>query len=245
MWLPNADAVEEIHFSLARIFESENDPISPVGVKSRSMLESACERPHTGIGNSYKYETLDAKLAALFHSLTKNHPFHNGNKRTAVVSVLTALYRNDRRLNSDVTDDHVYDFVVAVTADAFPSIGHGLSVDEVVNEIAKWLKKHTVSVKARPAGMKTSDFISKCKAAGGHCKNASGGAYVVSNKEKSVRISKSTKQLDGAVVRQYLGTLGLSGSAAGISIEEFQEGANGEREQIYRYMAALRRLAKT
>ena len=245
MWLPSADAVEEIHFSLARVFELENDPISPVGVKSREMLESACERPNTGIGNTYKYETLEAKLAALFHSLTKNHPFHNGNKRTAVVSMLTALYRNNRRLNSDVTDDHVYDFVVAVTANAFPTTRHSSNVDDVVSEVAKWIKQNTISTNFRPTGMKTRDFIDKCLKAGGHCKNASGGAYVISNKEKSIRISKSTKQMDGEVVRQYLHKLGLSEAAAGMSIEEFQEGANGEREQIYRYMSALRRLAKT
>ena len=245
MWLPNADAVEEIHFELAKLFEAENDPISPVGVKSRQMLESACERPNTGIGGIDKYETLETKLAALFHSLTKNHPFHNGNKRTAIVSILTTLHRNDRRLESNVTDDGIYEFVVSVTADNFPTDDHGLSVDGVVDEIANWLKQHTISANSRPAGMKTRDFINKCLAAGGHCKNASGGAYVVSNKNKSIRISKSTKQMDGAVIRQYLSKLGLSGSASGFSIEEFQEGASGEREQIYRFMAALRRLAKT
>jgi death on curing protein len=246
MWLPDAHAVEEIHFSLARLFESENDPISPVGIKSQQMLESACERPNTGSGDHYKYRTLETKLAALFHSLTKNHPFHNGNKRTALVSVLTALHRNDRRLKSDVTDDSVYDFVVSVTADTFPKENHSLDVDSVVNEIARWLKEQTVSRKTNPAGMKAKDFIAKCVAAGSLCKEApKGGSIVISHQGKSIRISQSTKQLDGPVVREYLNRLGLGETASGFSMEEFQEGANGEREQIYRFMSALRRLAKT
>jgi len=246
MWLPDAQAVEEIHFSLARLFESENDPISPVGIKSQQMLESACERPNTGIGDHYKYKTLEAKLAALFHSLTKNHPFHNGNKRTALVSVLTALHRNDRRLKSEVTDDDIYDFVVAVTADNFPDENHGLDVDGIVEEIAAWLKEQTLSRNTNPTGMKSRDFIAKCEAAGCLCKEVpKGGSISISHQGKSIRISQSTKQLDGPVVREYLNRLGLSETASGFSIEEFQEGAIGEREQIHRFMSALKRLAKT
>jgi len=245
MWLPNAAAVEEIHYSLARIFEKENDPISPVGIKSMDMLESACQRPHTGMGGANKYETLEAKLSALSHSLTKNHPFHNGNKRTAIVSVLTALYRNGKRLNTEVTDDDVYNFAVSVAADQFPTPEHQLDHDGVVAEMAKWLKRRVVSINSRAPGMKTRSFIDRCISAGAHCKNASGGAYVVTYKSRSIRISKSTRQMNGAVIQQYLAKLGLSEATAGISTAEFQEGRNGEREQIYRYMSALRRLAKT
>lgn len=246
MWLPDANAVEEIHLSLAKLFAAENDPVSPVGVKSQQLLESACERPNTGSGDHYKYKTLEAKLAALFHSLTKNHPFHNGNKRTAVVSVLTALHRNDRRLKSEVTDDDIYEFVVSVTADEFPKASHGLNVDSVVHEIAKWLKERTAPKKTTATGMKTQDFIAKCVAAGSLCKTASkGGSYVIYHSSKSIRFSQSTKHLEGPVIREYLNRLGLSEPASGFSIEEFQEGANEEREQIYRFMSALRRLAKT
>jgi death-on-curing family protein len=244
-WLPSSSNVEEIHFALAKIFESENDPISPAGVKSKEMLESACERPNTGIGGVYKYKTLEEKSAALFHSLTKNHPFHNGNKRTALVSLLTALYRNDKIINRNIADDDIYDFVVSVTADEYPTKNHGLTVDGIVDAIARWVKRNSTPIKARPTGMKTRNFIDKCITAGAHCKNSSGGSYVVSHKRASIRISKSTRQLNGNVVKQFLNKLGLSEHDAGITMEEFQEGINGEREQIYRYMTALRRLAKT
>ncbi|WP_080762212.1 type II toxin-antitoxin system death-on-curing family toxin [Chromobacterium violaceum] len=244
-WLPSPESVEEIHFSLAKLFEMENDPISPAGIKSRDMLESACDRPNTGIGSVCKYNSLEEKVGVLFHSLTKNHPFHNGNKRTALVSLITALYRNDRVLKREVTDNSIYDFVVAVTANKFPTADHGLDVDNIVNEIAKWIKHNTMSIRIKPIGMKTRLFIDKCLAAGAHCKNASGGAYVVSFKKASIRISKSTKQLNGNVIRNYLSQLGLSERDTGVSVGEFQDGVNQERDQISRYIVALRRLART
>lgn len=127
-WLPEPKNVLAVHEELVRVFEEDNDPISPPGVKSPDLLESACARPRTALGDVEKYPSLAEKMAALFHSLTKNHAFHNGNKRTALVTLLSALQRNDQRLISEVTDDHVYDLVVSVTADEFPIKNHGLNV---------------------------------------------------------------------------------------------------------------------
>lgn len=245
MWLPDADAIISVHDGLVQLFVDEDDPISPSGVKSIDMLESACSRPHTGVGNVEKYETLESKLAALFHSLTKNHPFHNGNKRTALVSLLTALHRNDRRLESSVTDDQIFDFVVAVTADEFPTPKHGLDTDSVVNEIASWVRKNSVSTVNSVRTMKTRHFLEKCKAAGATTKPSKGGSHVISHNGSSIRISKSTRQLSGPAIKQYLRKLHLNESESGISTNEFQEGASGEKAQIYRFISALKRLAKT
>lgn len=136
MHMLSVDGVKEIHFELAKIFAEENDPISPCGVKDINMLESACARPDAGLGRVEKYNSLELKVAALFHSLTKNHPFHNGNKRTAVAAMLSVLYKNNRRLSNQVSDDDIYDFAVNVTADSFPDENHELSSDEVVSAIA-------------------------------------------------------------------------------------------------------------
>ena len=241
--MPNVKAVEEVHLGLVELFAVEEDPVSPSGVKSQGLLESAVGRPHTGTGTSDKYDTLYRKSAALFHSLTKNHPFHNGNKRTALVTLLTTLHRNNRRLRPEVTDDELFIFVLAVTADEFPSSESQLDADSIVEEIAKWIKERTVAVDSNPAGMKTTEFIQKCKMAGVKYKEGKGGAHILQG-AMGVNISRSTRQLDGAVVRQYLKRLGLN-EVAGIGIDEFRDGASGEREQIYRFMATLKQLAKT
>jgi len=58
------------------------------------MIESAAGRPfHSAFGQD-AYPTLVEKAAALFHSLISNHPFHDGNKRTAVLAFEMFLVAN-------------------------------------------------------------------------------------------------------------------------------------------------------
>lgn len=244
IWLPNSDDVKGVHVELTSIFEDQDDPISPPGVKSSDLLESACSRPHTGMGGMDKYKTLEQKIAALFHSLTKNHAFHNGNKRTALVTTLTSLFRNGRRLENSVTDDEVYDFVVAVTADEYPTPDHKLNTDDVVNAISIWLKNKSIPFSIKPSPMRLLDLIKRCEQAGVKVKISKNG-YILSNNQDSVRLSKTSRPINGKVIQNYLRILGLSESASGISLGEFRYGYSDERSQIHRYMAALQRLAKT
>lgn len=244
-WVPDVEDVIEIHEQLVKLFESEDDPISPPGIRSQDLLESACSRPLTAIGNTEKYQSIDQKAAALFHSLTKNHAFHNGNKRTAVVTLLTLLHRNDRLVSMSVTDNTLYDFVLAVTSDEFPTPNHGLTSDQVVEHIANWIKSNTQTSRLKLGSMKTSEFKKKCSMAGAQVKDADGGSFVVSFKDRSVRLSRSTKQLSGPVVMRYLRHLRLNETSSGVAITEFQQGVSEEREQIHRFMATLKRLAKT
>ena len=244
-WIPDADDVVQIHNQLVKLFAEQDDPISPPGVKSLALLESACSRPRTAIGKTEKYPALEEKAAALFHSLTKNHPFHNGNKRTALVTLLTQLQRNDRHLSPEVNDDVLYAFVLAVTSDAYPKAGHSLNVDQVVGEIARWIKSNSRSVRLKLGSMRMSEFKKKCTQAGARIKDADGGAFVVSYRDRSVRISRSTRQLTGSVVRQYLGRLRMNETSSGVTSDEFEEGVSGEREQIHRFMVTLKRLSKT
>ena len=94
MFLPSFDDVMEIHEELVEIFRNDEDPIEPAGARDINLVHSACMRPTTGIGDQDKYVSEYDKAAALFHSLTQNHAFHNGNKRTALVTLLATLYRN-------------------------------------------------------------------------------------------------------------------------------------------------------
>ena len=58
-------------------------PGEQVGVKEPGLLESAVHRPQQSIFAEDAYSNLFLKAAALFESLGQNHPFFNGNKRTA------------------------------------------------------------------------------------------------------------------------------------------------------------------
>ena len=86
--------VIDIHNHLVREFINSNDPISPPGIRSLDLLESAIERPKTGIGSDSKYPSAEMAGAALLHSIVHNHAFHNGNKRSGLVSLIAFLDRN-------------------------------------------------------------------------------------------------------------------------------------------------------
>lgn len=135
--------VLSIHFALERDFAAAADPISPAGVKSPDMLASALERPQTSFLGSPKYETLVMCGAALVHSLIHNHPFHNGNKRTALVSLLVLLDRNDVVLESD--EQELFRFFLQVASHALLTNDriYESVADREVLEIARWINQRT------------------------------------------------------------------------------------------------------
>ena len=58
-----------------------------LGIRDRPALESALARPQSGY-----YADLIQEAAALWESLSQNHPFLDGNKRTAI-TVTAAFLR--------------------------------------------------------------------------------------------------------------------------------------------------------
>jgi death-on-curing protein len=72
--------------------------IGPGGLMDRGMLDSAVGRPQMTFTGGDAYPAVHDKAAALFHSITRNHAFINGNKRTAVLAAGTFLKLNGYRL---------------------------------------------------------------------------------------------------------------------------------------------------
>ena len=66
------------------------------GLRDAGALESALHRPQTGY-----YDTLIHEAAALFESLVQNHPFVDGNKRTAFAVVDIFLRINGYSITAD------------------------------------------------------------------------------------------------------------------------------------------------
>lgn len=57
-------------------------------VRDLELLDAAVERPMASAFGQDAYPTLREKVAALMHSVTRNHPFADGNKRTAAIAGL-------------------------------------------------------------------------------------------------------------------------------------------------------------
>lgn len=63
-------------------------------VRDIDLLLAAEQRPQSSAFGEDAYPTLNEKAAALLHSLARNHPFTDGNKRTAAVGALFLLAVN-------------------------------------------------------------------------------------------------------------------------------------------------------
>lgn len=74
------------------------------GLRDPGQLEAALFRPQSGY-----YADAIAEAAALWESLSQNHPFVDGNKRTAFASMVTVLAINGIEVTADA--DQAWDFL--------------------------------------------------------------------------------------------------------------------------------------
>jgi death-on-curing protein len=81
--LPNSDQIHRILKGKQR-------------VRDMALLESAAGRPMQTVFGEDAYPTLEEKAAALMHSIARNHPFADGNKRTAAIALMFMLEVNGR-----------------------------------------------------------------------------------------------------------------------------------------------------
>lgn len=63
-------------------------------VRDSGLLQASIYRPATNVFGVEAYPTVWEKAAALLHSLSRNHPFIDGNKRTALLTCLLLLEMN-------------------------------------------------------------------------------------------------------------------------------------------------------
>ncbi len=82
------------------------------GVRDEGLLESALAQPQATFGGQFLHPTISEQAAAYLYHIAMNHPFIDGNKRTAFAVMDTFLRLNGCALN--LTDDRVYDLVMRV-----------------------------------------------------------------------------------------------------------------------------------
>ena len=98
-----------------------------VVVRAAGLLESAAHRPSAAMFGEEAYPDPVDKAAALLQSLAINHPFFDGNKRTAWLSCVTFLAMNGVDLRPDI--DAAERLVIAVATgeiDEVKAIAQGL-----------------------------------------------------------------------------------------------------------------------
>lgn len=122
------------------LFDSPIEPMTAFSEHDRSLLESALNNPKQTFGEKELYPTIYKKATILYYGLIKNHPFKNGNKRTATASMMVFLSINDYLLQGD--KKVIEDYLVELAARVARSNGSE-GKDLFLNEIEEWLESHT------------------------------------------------------------------------------------------------------
>ena len=89
-------------------------------IRDHGLLGSAAARPQATAFGADAYPDLDAKAAALLHSLARNHALVDGNNGLALAAVLAFYGVNGRRLT--LTNDEAYELIVAVASGQLDSV---------------------------------------------------------------------------------------------------------------------------
>jgi death on curing protein len=121
--------VEQVLFIHARIIQETG---GSHGIHNLGLLESAVMRPKATFEGKELYSDVVTKAAALMHSLIRNHPFVDGNKRTGIAAAGLLLEQNGVRLTAANPD------LVAITLSVAAS-----PLD--IESIAAWLEANSQS----------------------------------------------------------------------------------------------------
>jgi len=87
-----------LFLELEEVLEIHRDQIAlyggSEGLRDLGLLQSAVAMPQAGFGDQYFHADLYEMAAAYLFHLASNHPFLDGNKRTAAMSAFTFLKMN-------------------------------------------------------------------------------------------------------------------------------------------------------
>lgn len=103
------------------------------GIRDAGLLESAVKTCQQTFGGQDLYPDIFSKAACLFRSLIQNHAFNDGNKRTALVSLVIFLEENGHELSCD--NKELVDFSVKVATHSYGGL----------DDIARWIKQRSTS----------------------------------------------------------------------------------------------------
>lgn len=105
--------------------------LGDVEVRDLGLLESAAARPQASAFGEDAYPSIVEKVAALIHSIARNHALVDGNKRLALAGGIAFLGVNGLRLT--VSNEEAYDLIIAIATG---------ELDDV-HDIAKALRRRT------------------------------------------------------------------------------------------------------
>jgi death on curing protein len=118
------EEILRLHFQLIEDFGGSH------GVRDEGRLKSVIEAPKQIIFGTEQYPSVFEKASVYLRNIIGDHPFSDGNKRTAITVNAIFLKRNGVSLSAFPTE--LEDFTVKVATDHLE-----------IKEIANWLRRNT------------------------------------------------------------------------------------------------------
>jgi death on curing protein len=108
--------VEALFLSLRQVLDLHRMQLESfggsAGVRDLGLLESAMGNVEATFGGQYLHQTMYEMGAAYLYGICRNHPFVDGNKRTAAAAALTFFEIN--QIEIEALEDDLYDLVIGV-----------------------------------------------------------------------------------------------------------------------------------
>lgn len=120
------EEILRLHFQIIEDFGGSH------GVRDEGRLESVIKAPAQNVFGEDQYASIHDKAAVYLRNIIGDHPFLDGNKRTALTVCAIFLDRNGHIINADPKD--LEDFTVKVATDHLSIV-----------EISIWLNTNTRS----------------------------------------------------------------------------------------------------
>ncbi len=127
--------VEYVAHRIAKETMNWTEPIPDFSTRYTHALERCLTQPFQSFGGKQLYPGLIKKAAILFYLMVKNHPFQNGNKRIAMVTLFYFLYQNKKWMKVD--NQELYNFAKWV-AESNPKLKKA-TVDAIETFISSYI----------------------------------------------------------------------------------------------------------
>ena len=244
-----AEFIEGVHAALTDEFRGTEDAVWPEGVKDLGLLQSAAMRAQTA---SEKFPNVPAAGAALVHALIQNHPFHNGNKRTALLALVIFLEnRNGYFIEFD--EDEIFDLIVSIAnhsiADVDSSSAHldPYFHDREVLAVYHWISEHTTAPTRGESRMRWGQLETLLRRHGCEIEHGSGNKRKVRLGPRVVTTGarNAGDEMESHEIRRIRAALELD-AAHGYDSTVFYSGRDPHPDLgdvVRRYRGVLRRLA--
>lgn len=101
------------------------------GIKDVNLFNSALLEPMQSFDNYDLYPDIISKAACYLRSFSMNHPFFDGNKRTALLSTIIFLEMNGYRVTGN--NDELYELVKEI-------VENKMSIEQIIEKITPYIR---------------------------------------------------------------------------------------------------------